>query len=150
MRSNAKTVTQYLQELPEDRRKEVEKVRRVILTHLPKGYEEGMQYGMIGYYIPLAEYPDTYNGEALGIAALASQKQKISLYLMGVYSDPKLLEAFQNQFTAEGKKLDMGKSCVRFTSAEDLSLDAVAEVIRTVSPAQYIALYEATRGATRR
>jgi hypothetical protein len=145
VQSDASTVDEYLAELPEDRRATVEAVRRVILDNLPDGYEEGMQYGMIGYYIPLADYPDTYNGEPLSVAALASQKRYLSLYLNGVYADESETEQFRQEWAAAGKKLDMGKSCVRFKKIDDLPLDVVARTIARTSPDDYIAVYERSR-----
>jgi len=87
MQSEATTVEQYLAEVPDDRRTTIDAVRRAILTNLPDGFVEGMQHGMIAYYVPLERYPDTYNGEPLGIASLANQKRHLSLYLMGIYAN---------------------------------------------------------------
>lgn len=143
--SQAETVKQYLDELPADRRQAIETVREVILKNLPEGYEEGMLYGMIGYYIPLEEYPDTYNGQPLGIAALASQKNYMSLYLTAIYSEPNLEKNFTEKYKASGKKMDVGKSCVRFKSIDDLPLDVVAETIAAVPVDQYIGIYEEGR-----
>jgi uncharacterized protein YdhG (YjbR/CyaY superfamily) len=143
--SNAKTVEEYLESLPEDRRAAIAKVRQVILDNLPEGYEEGMQYGMIGYYVPLEEYPDTYNGQPLGIIALASQKNYMSLYLMSVYGDSRREKAFVDKYKASGKKLDMGKSCVRFKTLDDLPLDLVAETVASVPVAMFIGEYEESR-----
>lgn len=145
MKSDAKTVQQYLAELPEERRIALEKVRKVILKNLPKGYEEGMQYGMIGYYIPLKDYPVTYNGSPLGIAALASQKHKMAVYLNTIYTDGEVSKWFRDEYKATGKKLDVGKSCVRFRKLEDLPLELIGKVIAMVSPKEYIARYEASR-----
>ncbi len=144
--STATTVEAYLDELPTDRRATVESVRRVILEHLPEGFEEGMQYGMIGYYVPLSRYPDTYNGEPLGIAALANQKRYISLYLMGIYANDADAWWFREQWTLSGKRLDMGKSCVRFKKLDDVPLDVVGAAIARVSVADFIADYERGRG----
>ena len=143
--SAATTVEEYLKELPADRREAIETVRRVVMDNLPGGYEEGMQYGMIGYYIPLVEYPDTYNGQPLTIAALASQKNYMSLYLMAIYSDPRLEKKFTEDYKASGKKMDVGKSCVRFKTIDDLPLDVVAETIAAVPVDQYIGIYEEGR-----
>src|SRR5690606_32559995 len=115
-----------------------------------KGYEEAMQYGMIGYCVPLSRYPDTYNGQPLGIAALASQKQYMSLYLMAVYGDPKTEAWFRDAFAKAGKKLDMGKSCVRFKTLEDLPLDVIGQAIARVSVEQYIARVESVQGSARK
>ena len=145
MQSKAKTVSEYLKSLPEDRRKEMKKIRKVIKDNLPAGFEEGMQYGMIGYYVPLKEYPETYNGEALGIIALASQKNYMSLYLMAVYGNTGIQDKFEQGFEDAGKKLNMGKSCVRFKTVDDLPLDVVVETIASVTPKQFIDLYEKAR-----
>lgn len=143
--SAATTVANYISSLPADRRSAIERVRATINAHLPAGYEEGMQFGMIGWYIPLARYPDTYNKQPLGIAALASHKGSNSLYLMTVYGDKALEKKFRAGFKAAGKKLDMGKSCVRFTTADALALDAVADAIAAVPVDAYIASYEKAR-----
>jgi hypothetical protein len=143
--SKAATVEAYLQELPEDRREVVSTVRDLILRSLPDGYTETMAWGMISYGIPLERYPTTYNGQPLGYAALAAQKNNYSLYLMGVYADPEQEAALREAFRREGKKLDMGKSCVRFKKTADLPLDAIGELIGATTPEQYIARYEASR-----
>ena len=143
--SKATTVKQYLASLPADRRKSVEAVRKVVKKALPKGFEEGMQYGMIGWYVPLKRYPDTYNGQPLGIVALASQKQYISLYLMGVYADPKVQKAFEKKWKASGKKLNMGKSCVRFKNVDELAMDAIVDAVGAMGVERYIAIQEKLR-----
>jgi hypothetical protein len=145
MQSSAPTVKAYLESLPDDRRAAISKVRAVINENLPAGYQEGMQFGMIGWCIPLSRYPDTYNGQPLGIAALASQKNAMSLYLNGVYGDRELERWFKDAFAKAGKKLDMGKSCVRFKRLEDLPLDVIAETISRVSVEKLIEVYEASR-----
>ncbi|MCY3757368.1 MAG: DUF1801 domain-containing protein, partial [Acidobacteria bacterium] len=113
-RSSAATVEEYLQELPEERAETLRAVRRVILQHLPPGYVETMNWGMICYEVPLARCPDTYNKQPLMFAGLASQKHHMGLYLMCVYSHQGSRAEFEEKFRASGKKLDMGKSCVRF------------------------------------
>jgi uncharacterized protein YdhG (YjbR/CyaY superfamily) len=148
--SAATTVHQYLASLPPDRRAEIARVRSVVNAKLPRGYQEGMLYGMIGWYIPLARYPETYNGQPLCLAALAAQKQHLALYLMTVYGNPKIEQQFRAGFKAAGKKLDMGKSCVRFKTADALALDVIGETIGKVTPKSYIAGYEKSRGATKR
>lgn len=146
--SRAKTVNEYLKSLPPERREAISKLRQVILKNLPKGYVENMNWGMIVYEIPLKRYPNTYNGQPLGIAALASQKQYMSLYLMTVYGDSagKTGKWFRKAFSDAGKKLYMGKSCVRFKKLDDLPLDVIGQTIRKVSVDAYIRQYEATRG----
>lgn len=147
--SAAQNVEQYLAELPEDRREVISAMRKLIRKHLPKGYVESVGYGMICYGIPLEQYPDTYNGQPLGYVALAAQKNYNALYVMGPYADPKQDAEFRAAFKAAGKKLDMGKSCVRFQSMDDLALDAVAKVIASTPPKQYIEKYEAARANTK-
>jgi len=148
MRSDATLVEEYLDELPDDRRTAISAIRDVVNENLPDGYEEAMSFGMIGWGIPLADYPDTYNGQPLGVAALASQKNHMALYLMGIYADAGLEEWFRAQYAERGLKLDMGKSCVRFKRLDQVPLDVVGEVIRRVPPATYLAQYEASRAAT--
>jgi hypothetical protein len=145
----AETVEKYLASLPPDRKAALETLRKVIRKNLPRGFEEGMQYGMIGYYVPLSRYPTTYNGQALGAAALGSQKGYMSLYLMSVYGDPKLKAWFERAYRAAGKKLDMGKSCVRFKKLEDVPLDVVGEVIARLDVDRFIATYESARQSMR-
>lgn len=145
MRSDADSVEQYIQALPEDRREAITALRRVILDNLPAGYEEMMQYGMIGYSVPLSRYPNTYNGQPLSYVALASQKNYISLYLMGIYSRPEQAEWFTETWQATGKKLNMGKSCVRFRKLDDVPLDLIGQVVAMTSVDEFIATYEHSR-----
>jgi hypothetical protein len=144
MQSDAITVPDYVAELPDDRRPIVETVRQVVLDHLPDGFEEVMQYGMISYVVPLHRYPETYNGQALTVASLASQKRHLSLYLMGVYGDEGA-EAWLRERWPADKKLDMGKSCLRFTRLDDLPLDLIGEVIGRTSVDDLIQAYERSR-----
>ncbi|HEY8199670.1 MAG TPA: DUF1801 domain-containing protein [Candidatus Limnocylindrales bacterium] len=148
--SDAKTPDAYLASLPPERRQALAALRDVIRANLPAGYEEGMQYGMIGYYVPLERFPDTYNGQPLGLAAMASQKGYMSLYLNTVYGDPETDLWFRERYAASGKKLDMGKSCVRFRKLDDLPLDLVAETIARTPVDRYIERYEAVRGSSRK
>ena len=144
-RSSAATVEEYLQELPGERAETLSAVRRVILDHLPPGYVETMNWGMICYEVPLALCPDTYNKQPLMFAGLASQKRHIGLYLMCVYSHQGSRARFEEKFRASGKKLDMGKSCVRFKRLEDLPLDVIAETIAATPVEDYIQLYRESR-----
>lgn len=146
--SEAATVDDYLDELAPDRREAVATVRQTILENLPDGYEETMQFGMISYVIPLTDYPETYNGQALGVAALASQMRYMSLYLTNVYGNPDTENWFHERYHASGKKLDMGKACVRFKTLDDLPLDLVAETIALTPPSTFIERYEASRRNT--
>jgi hypothetical protein len=145
VQSTAKTVESYLDELSEERRAVVKKVREVIRKNLPKGYEECIGHGMIAYVVPLSRYPDTYNGEALAYAGLAAQKNNYSLYLMGCYMDPPTDAALKAAFRKAGKKLDMGKSCLRFKSLDDLPLDAIATVIASTPVDKLLKLHEKAR-----
>lgn len=145
MRSDAKTVEEYLRLLPPEREKALRAVRMVILANLPMGYKEIMQYGMIGYAIPLDRYATTYNGQPLTIAALSSQKNYMVVYLMNVYGDKEMEAWFQNRYRASGKKLDMGKSCVRFKRLEDLPVDLIGEAIGRTSVEEFIEKYEKSR-----
>ena len=129
MKSKSTTVKQYLDALPVDRRKAIGTVLRTIRKHLPKGYEERLSYGMPCWQVPLDVFPDTYNGQPLMYAALASQKSHMSVYLCNVYGMPPLRKKLEAGFRAAGKKLDMGKSCVRFRSLEDLPLDVIGKMI---------------------
>jgi hypothetical protein len=143
--STAGTVEEYLAALSAERRAAVEEVRRVINANLPAGFEEGMQFGMIGYYVPLSRLPETYNKQPLCLAALASQKGSMSVYLMSVYSSARRRRWFEQEYRKSGKKLDMGKSCVRFKSAGDLPLDLIGKAIAAVGIDEYIADYHASR-----
>jgi hypothetical protein len=145
MQSKATTVDAYLSELADDRRAAIEAVRKVILANLDKGFEEGMQYGMIGYYVPHNLYPAGYHcdpKQPLPFACLASQKNHMSLYMMSVYGDASLKTWFESEWKKTGKKLDMGKSCIRFKKAQDLALDVIGAVIRRVTLKKYIEVYE--------
>lgn len=150
MRSEADTVREYLDELPPERRETVATVRDWVRGALPDGYREGINFGMICWEIPLETYPDTYNGKPLGAVALASQKHHCSLYLHGPYMDPALTAAIERGFEAAGKRLDMGKSCIRFRKADDLPRETVEEAVAALDPDAFIRLYEASRSGGRR
>ena len=143
--SKAKTVDEYLVELPDERRAVVREVRDLVRKHLPKGYRETMNWGMISWEIPLERYPNTYNKQPLSYVALAAQKNHYSLYLMCVYDGSDRAKRFAEEFGKAGKKLDMGKSCVRFKRIEDLHLPAIAKVIAEMPPEAYIEMYERSR-----
>jgi hypothetical protein len=148
--SSANSVSQYLSELPAERRAAIEAVRAVILKNLPEGYEESMQFGMIGYSIPLSRYPKTYNGKPLNYVALANQKNHMSVYLMGCYGEEKLARWFEAEFRKSGKKLDTGKSCVRFRKLDDLPLPVIGKAVAAMPVDEFISLYERSRGPGRR
>ena len=144
MISKAATVSEYLASLPPDERADIQKVRRVIKKNLPKGFKESMQWGMLCYTIPLSRYSDTYNGQELCYAALATQKNHNAVYLMNVYGNPAVEKWFRARYKASGKRLDMGESCVRFRHADDLPLDLIGEAIARSSVEDHIGNYEKT------
>ncbi len=149
MQSDAKIVEEYLSELDDDRRKAISTVRGVVQDNLPDGYEETMQYGMITYIVPLSVLADTYNGQPLMYVALASQKRYMSLYLTNVYGDESTEKWFRSRYLEAGKKLDMGKSCVRFKRLDDLPLDLIGEVVARTSVAEFVEIYKASRSGLR-
>lgn len=145
MQSKAATVTDYLNDLSVERRQALTAVRQMILDHLDSGFVECMQYGMIGYCVPHSVYPAGYHcdpKQPLPFAGLASQKNYMSLYLCSAYYDPADESVIQDAFTKAGKKLDMGKSCIRFKKLEDLPLDAIGKIIRRITAKKYVARYE--------
>jgi hypothetical protein len=144
VQSKAQTVDEYLDELPEERRAVVAAVRKVIKKNLPKGYQEAMAFGMINYAIPLDRYPNTYNGQPLCYAALAAQKNHFAVYLMCAYGSKEQEQKLRDSFAKAGKKLDMGKSCVRFKKLEDLALDAIGAAVAAVPVDKWITIYEAS------
>ena len=144
MQSKATTVGQYLKELPEDRRVAVSAIRSMILKNLDKDFEEGIQYGMIGYYVPHRIFPDGYRcdpKQPLPFVSVASQKNHMAVYLMCIYMD-KSEEEFRKAWQKTGKKLDMGKSCIRFKKLEDVALDVIADVIRNITAKGFVARYQ--------
>ena len=152
MQSQATTVEQYLAELPEDRRIAISAVRQVILKSIDNDYEEGMQYGMIGYYVPHRLYPAGYHcdpKQPLPFAGLASQKNYMSLYMMTVYGEGAEETRFRDAWAKTGKKLDMGKCCVRFKKLEDLALEVIGDTLRRVPVKKWIAYYESVVKSSR-
>ena len=148
MQSSAKTPKEYIESLPEDRKKAISKVRSVIRKNLPKGYKETMQYGMISYVVPLKLYPAGYLNKKdvpLPYASLASQKNHMAVYIFSVYGDKKLYEWFIKEYKKTGKKLDMGKSCVRFKKLENLPVDMIGKVISKTGVKDLITMYESAR-----
>ncbi len=143
--SKAETVEEYLGELPDDRREAIVEVRETILANLPDKVVETMNWGMISYEIPLEVYPDTYNKKPLTYAALASQKNHMAVYLHSIYCDDGTAEWFVERYKETGKKLDMGKSCVRFKKLEQLPIDVIGEAIAKVTVDQYLDFYETSR-----
>ncbi|MCK4894908.1 MAG: DUF1801 domain-containing protein [Calditrichia bacterium] len=138
MQSDAKTVEQYISELPAGRKEAIKQVRQTILENLPRGYEEAMNWGMISYEVPLVTYPDTYNKKPLMYAALASQKNHMAVYLSGIYINEKVRQNFETAYKATGKRFDVGKSCVRFRKLDDLPLELIGEAIASVSVEEFV------------
>ena len=142
MQSKANTVKQYLNELPNDRKKAISIVRQTILENLPEGYDEVMNWGMITYEVPLETYPNTYNGKPLMYAALASQKNHMAVYLMGCYMVPEIRNEFEKAYNKSGKRFDAGKSCIRFKKIDDLPLDLLGKTIASMDVNEFIELVE--------
>ena len=145
MQTKATTVNQYLAELPEDRREAITAIREVILKNLPKGYEEGMQWGMPSYFVPLSAYPSGYNcqpDQPLPFVGFASQKNHMAFYGFCIYMDEELKNRFVEEWKNTGKKLDMGKSCVRFKKLEDVPLKVIGDAAKRVPMKKYIKQYE--------
>jgi uncharacterized protein YdhG (YjbR/CyaY superfamily) len=147
MQSKATTIDQYLSNLPDDRRVQIETVRQIILENLPDGYEEVMNWGMITYQVPLDVYPDTYNSKPLMYAALASQKNHMAVYLSTIYSSEAKQKKFEAAYRATGKRYDVGKSCVRFRKLEYLPLPLIGEMIASVEMEDFIQEYQDARAA---
>ena len=151
MQSKAITITEYLKELPPDRRKAIRAVRKVIKDNLPAGYVEGVQYGAIGYFVPHSIYPNGYHcdpSQPLPFVGLASQKNHMGLYMFCLYTNGADQKRFRDAWVKSGKKLDMGKSCVRFKKLEDVPLDVVGQAIKRVPVKKFIASYEAGLAGT--
>jgi Domain of unknown function (DU1801) len=144
-RAQAATVSDIVKSWPEDRRAALSRMRKVILDHLPKGYEETAAWGMLAYSVPLSVLPDTYNGQPLGYVALGSQKNYMTVHLMPLYGDKKAEAWFRAEFKARGLKLNMGKACVRFTSLDDLPLDVIGELIAKYPLDAWVRMYEQSR-----
>lgn len=147
------TVSEYLAAQPADRRAALNEVRRAINRALPAGYQEGIQWGMISWFVPLSKYPAGYGGDPkqpLPLISLASQKSYLALHLICLYGKPELREWFQAQYQKSGKKLDMGKGCLRFKSVPDLALDVVAAALSRLPIEEYTAGYQAVRDAMKR
>ena len=140
MRSEAGTVEEYLESLPEGRRHALKKVREVIQQNIPDGYEEAMNWGMITYQVPLEVYPDTYNGQPLMYAALASQKNHLAIYLTGIYMNEASRKSFEEVYRATSKRFDVGKFCVRFKKLEDLSLELIGKTIGSITMNDFVSM----------
>lgn len=146
MQSKALTVNDYLAELPEERQKAIDKLRKIIKKNMPKGFQETMNYGMIGYVVPHSKYPNGYHcnpKDPLPFMNIASQKNSINVYHMGIYGDPRLLKWFTEAHAkASPKKLDMGKSCVRYKNPDDIPYELIGELASKITPEKWIEMYE--------
>ncbi|MEO1053405.1 MAG: DUF1801 domain-containing protein [Bacteroidota bacterium] len=146
MKATGKTVEEILISLPEDRVEPFNKLHDVIVKNLPEGFEAAISYGGLGYVVPHSVYPEGYHckpSEPLPFAGIASQKNSINFYHMGIYSDPKLLEWFVNEYPKHStRKLDMGKSCIRFKKLDDIPYELIGELMRKISVSDWINTYE--------
>lgn len=146
MQSTAKTPQAYVDSLPEERKIAIEKMRQAIKKTLPTGFEEVMCYGMLGYVVPHSLYPKGYHCDPklpLGFISLASQKNFVALYHMGIYANPKLLDWFVGEFPKHSKsKLDMGKSCIRFKKMNDIPYELISELVSKMTVQDWIDCYE--------
>lgn len=146
MSSEAKTVEEYLNSLPYERQEPMRNLRNIILQNLPIGFEEGMQYGMIGYYVPFNIYPAGYHcdkKQPLPFASIASQKNSINIYNLGLYINEEIMNWYMGEYPKYIKtKPDMGKSCLRFKKAENLPYQLIAELMQKISVEEYIMMYE--------
>ena len=145
MHSDADSVGAYLESLPPDRREAISTIRDVINEHLPEGYREQMEWGMVSWVIPLEDYPDTYNGRPLTYVSLASQKNHMAVYLLGLYSEGPEESWFRQQYAERGMRADLGKSCLRFKRLEEVPLDVLGQVIAKIPAGEFIVRYEASR-----
>ncbi|WP_431132675.1 DUF1801 domain-containing protein [Psychroserpens mesophilus] len=146
MQYKATSPEDYINQVPEERQEALKKLRKVINANLPKGFEEGIQYGMIGYYVPHSTYPDGYHCDPktpLPFMSFASQKNSVNLYHSGIYAIPKIHDWFVNEYPKHCKrKLDMGKSCIRFKKVDEIPFDLIAELCKKLTPNEWIEVYE--------
>ena len=142
------TVKQWLAAVPAERKDAINAVRSAVNTHLPKGYEETVDWGMLAWVVPLATLPDTHNDHPLTLAALGAHTKRMTIYLMTVYSDPKVRKEFETAYKKTGKKLDMGGCCVHFKTLNDLPLDVVGNTIARVGVRDYVDRYVKSRTKT--
>ena len=153
MASKATTAQEYLDELPEERREALVQVRKMILENLPQGYEEGIQWGDIGYFVPYSIYPDGYDSkpkERLQYIGLANQKSNMMIRLLCMYTNPELRVDFEEAYRASGKKLDMGGGGLRFKKVENLPLDVVAKLVAQLPVDKFVASYDQKRKAAKK
>lgn len=148
-KSSSTTVTTFLEKLPEERRREVERVRKALRRHMPKGYEEVISKNMLVYQVPLKHYSDTYNKQPLWYVALASEKSYLSLHLMPIYGDAGQAQRLKGGFKAAGKKLDMGKACIHFKSTDELALDVIGEIVASTPLERWVEITKSAKAARR-
>lgn len=139
------TVSQWLASIPAERKDAINAVRDAVNEHLPAGYEETVDWGMLAWVVPLATLPDTHNGRPLMLAALGAHTKRMTIYLMSVYGDPKIRREFEAGYKKAGKKLDIGGSCVHFKTLDDLPLDVVGDAIARVTLDEYVERYQQSR-----
>ena len=148
MQYKASTPEEYVSQVPEERQEPLTRLRKVITKNLPKGFEEGIQYGMIGYYVPHSKYPDGYHCDPkipLPFMSIASQKNSINLYHSGIYVKEELHDWFVNEYPKHCKrKLDMGKSCIRFKKIDEIPFKLIGELSNKMSCEQWINIYESS------
>ncbi|CAL2078318.1 DUF1801 domain-containing protein [Tenacibaculum sp. 190524A05c] len=146
MKYEASTPEEYISQIPEDRQPVVEKIRAIIKENLPEGFEEGITYNMLGYYVPHSIYPDGYHcdpKQPLPFMNVASQKNSVNLYHSGIYANPEIHDWFVNEYPKHSKrKLDMGKSCVRFKKMDDIPYELIAELCTKITVEDWINTYE--------
>ena len=146
MKSSNPAITNYIDSLPEERKNAIESLRKIIKEYVPKGFEETFNYGMISYVVPLSIYPKGYHCSSetpLPFINIASQKSHIAIYHMGIYAQPELLNWFTNEYTKlSKKKLDMGKSCIRFKKVNEIPYDLIKDLVTKMSVTEWIHLYE--------
>jgi len=146
MQYKATSPEDYIKQVPEERQEALKKLRKVINDNLPKGFEEGIQYGMIGYYVPHSVYPDGYHCDPktpLPFMSFASQKNSVNLYHSGIYAIPKIHDWFVNEYPKHNsRKLDMGKSCIRFKKVDEIPFDLIADLCKKLTPEEWIDVYE--------
>lgn len=149
-KSSSPTVPVFLEKLPEERRREVERVRKVLRRHMPKSYEEVIVKNMLVYQVPLELYSETYNKQPLWYVALASEKSYLSLHLMSIYGETAQARRLKEGFKAAGKKLDMGKVCVHFKTADELPLDVIGEIVASTPPERWVEVAKSAKATRRR
>ena len=146
MRYEAESIKDYISQLPEDRQPVIKKLRSIINKNLPKGFKEQLSYGMPGWVIPHSKYPDGYHCDPklpVPFMSVASQKNFVALYHSGVYASPELYKWFISEYPNHSKrKLDMGKSCIRFKKMDDVPYDLIAELVTKMTPDDFIEIYE--------